>query len=89
MPYLYVHEKVADYTQWRTVYDSLASAKQARGFIQATVFQNTADPHEVVLLERWASLDEARSWGQSPELREAMKDAGALPPAVFLFLDEA
>ncbi len=89
MSYLYVHEKVADYSKWRPVYDSLASAKQSRGLIKADVFQNASDPNEIVLVESWNSLDAARSWGQAPELREAMQKAGVIPPPVILYLENA
>ena len=37
MPYLYVHEKVADYARWRKVFDGLAAKKGSLGFIEAKV----------------------------------------------------
>ncbi len=87
MAYLFVHEKVSDYSNWRGVYDSLESAKAARGFQQTSVFQNASDPNEVVILESWDSIDHARGWGQSQELRDAMKNAGVIPQPTILFLE--
>jgi hypothetical protein len=43
----YIREKVADYSKWRKVYDSLDGVKLPRGFIQSKVFQNSSDPNEV------------------------------------------
>lgn len=88
MPYLFVHEKIADYAKWRQVYDGLTATKSARGFVATHVLRNTADAKEIVILETWRTLEEAKSWGQSQELRAAMKEAGVLPTPVVLFLDE-
>lgn len=88
MPYLFVHERVADYAQWRSAYDGLAGTKTQRGFRQSEVFQNASDPNEIVILETWDSIDAARAWGQSSELRAAMDAAGVIPPPVILFLEK-
>lgn len=84
-----MHEKVADYAKWRNVYDGLSGAKTARGFRQSEVFQNASDPNEIVILESWDSIDAARGWGQSTELRTAMEAAGVIPPPVILFLEKS
>jgi len=89
MPSMYIRERVQDYARWRTVFDSLSETKKQRGFVSAKVFQDSADANEIIILETWNSLDEARAWAQSAEIREAMKNAGALPPPVILFLDNA
>lgn len=89
MSQLYIRIRVADYSSWRPVYDSLNDLKSSRGLKGSKVFQNSADSNEIIILEEWTSTETARGWAQSTEIREAMQRAGVVSKPIFLFPEEA
>jgi hypothetical protein len=61
VPFLYTRERVQEYARWRNVFDTLTDAKLKRGFVSTQVFQDSADANEIIILENWNSLDDARA----------------------------
>jgi heme-degrading monooxygenase HmoA len=53
------------------------------------VFQSASDPNEITILTDWRSVDEARAYAQSTELKEGMKNAGVISQPDVMFLEEA
>ena len=51
------------------------------------MFRNADDPEEIVVLLEWDSLERARAFAQSPDLRETMERAGVTGPPDIRFLD--
>ena len=71
-----VFHKVADYDEWRKVYDSVAELQTAGGVTQQSVHRLAGDPNAVLVLHYFGSVDEARSFFANPDLLEAMKRGG-------------
>jgi hypothetical protein len=88
MAKLYVHHKVQDYSAWRKVFDELESVRARFGSTGGQVFQSVNDPNEITILTDWGSVDEARAYAQSPELKEGMKNAGVISQPDVMFLNE-
>lgn len=76
MASLLVQQKVKDFETWKKMYDSVADLRASKGAKSDMVFQNASDPNHVTILIEWDSLDHAKAYGQSPELKEAMMKAG-------------
>ena len=89
MAKLFVHHKVQDYLAWRKVFDELASVRAQFGSTGGQVFQSASDPNEITILTDWHSVDEARAYAQSAELKEGMKNAGVISQPDVMFLEEA
>ena len=53
------------------------------------VFRSAENPNEVVILLEWDSLENARRFTQSDDLRAAMQRAGVTGPPDIYFLEEA
>jgi len=68
-----VRHHVQDYANWRLGYDTHGPARLAAGCTGTQVFRDSKDPNDVVLLFKWDSLVNARTFAQSPELRETMQ----------------
>ncbi len=88
MTYLLVRHKVEDYARWKTVYDEHAASRKAHGSRGARVLQNVADRSEQLILTEWPDLEHARKFAGSPDLKEAMKQAGVIGAPEVIFLEE-
>ena len=78
MATLFVRHQVTDYAVWRSIYDAFEPTRTALGVTEAVVYQATDDPNEVTATHEFASLDAAKAFAGSPELRNAMHDAGVV-----------
>jgi quinol monooxygenase YgiN len=78
MMHVLIRHKVTDYNSWKNVFDSHLATRKRAGETGFRVFHNVDDPHEVVLLLDWESIEEARKFMTSEELRGAMAKAGVV-----------
>ncbi len=88
MPYILVHHKVTEYAKWKTVFDEHAGMRGSGGSKGGWLFQGTDDPNEIVIVFEWESLDKARAFTSSDDLREAMEKAGVAGPPTIIFMEE-
>ncbi|MFL6136317.1 MAG: antibiotic biosynthesis monooxygenase [Frankiaceae bacterium] len=72
----FLRHNVNDYDEWRQVYDSVADLQRAGGVIEEAVYRSMDDPNEVLVMHRFGSLQEARAFFESDELRAAIDKAG-------------
>ena len=86
MPYLLVRHKVADFSQWKPVYDNHLPARQKAGLKEVHLLRNIDDPNEVVLLFEAEDVQRARDFAASSDLRETVQRSGVVdrPDAYFL-----
>lgn len=76
MPWIHVRHKVADYNKWKEVFDSLSELKTRYGWRRYRIFQVAGDRNDLLVMEEFASLDQARSFLESKDLKNAMQLAG-------------
>jgi heme-degrading monooxygenase HmoA len=88
MVYPLIRINVADYEQWRPVFDSAAPARRAGGSRGGQLFRSGDSPNEVMILWEWEDLASAQQFFQSAELREAMQRAGVTSRPEVVFLEE-
>lgn len=88
MATLYVHHKVADYGQWRGVYDALRAKRQEYGETGERVLRAVNNPNELMALVEFGTADQARAWATSSDLKEGMKNAGVVTQPDILILEE-
>ncbi len=88
MAYILIRHNVADYAKWKPVFDENAAARKAGGSKGGHLFRSADNPNEVVVLLEWDSIEKARQFTQSNELREAMQNAGVTGRPDLFFLDE-
>ena len=90
MVHLHVQHKVEDYGKWKAVFDAQAPARKAAGGTGTEyILRNADNPNELVVVLEWDNLDNARQFSQSPELKEAMQNAGVTGMPEILFLESA
>lgn len=76
MTTLFVRHEVADYRQWRQVYDAFAPTQAALGVLDQAVYQSIEDPNDITVRHEFATVEAAQAFTGSAELRSAMHDAG-------------
>jgi quinol monooxygenase YgiN len=88
MAALIVHHKVQDYPAWRKGFDETTLTRTRFGSTGQQVYRSPSDPNEITILTVWKDISQARTYAQSNELKEAMKNAGVISQPDVTFLDE-
>jgi len=87
MSKMIINHKVADFNTWKSAYDSVDGVRMKYGCTEAYVFRGHANPNELVIITHWGNTDQARSYSQSPEIKEAMKNGGITGTPNIYFVD--
>jgi heme-degrading monooxygenase HmoA len=88
MVHLLVEASVQDPAKWKTVFAGLEDFRKASGCIGSAAYHTQKDPNRIIILTEWKTVDDARKFGASAELKDAWKRAGVTSTPEVLFLDE-
>jgi quinol monooxygenase YgiN len=88
MFYLVARHRVKDYKAWKKGFDSARPIRRAGGEKSYQIFQVDNDKNNLLLFFEWDNLDNARKYLESPELQNAMEQAGVLEKPDVYFLEE-
>ena len=83
-----IHHEVADYPAWRSVFDSVLDWRQKNGERSYRIFHSAGNINDLTLLFEWESLEQARAFIASDELRNRMAKAGVKGEPRVEFLTE-
>jgi hypothetical protein len=86
---LIVKHRVADFDQWKKVFDSMTPIRRQHGWVGHIVLRDAQDPNVVTIINRVKDLDGAKRYGASQELKSGMKDAGVQGVPEISFLEDA
>ena len=89
MSSLMIHHKVADFATWKKAYDEHESVRTQGGVTHARVYQSAENPNDVTALMDFNTVEQAKSFIGSVDLKLAMEKAGVVGPPEFRFLNEA
>ena len=78
MTWIHVRHQVADHDAWRKVYDSTADYKRQHGWKSYQVFLAENNSNDVLVMEEFATLEQAQDYLKSDYLHEAMGNAGVV-----------
>ena len=87
MPDVLVRHKVADFSKWKPVYDAHLPARKEAGIKEVHLLRNADDPNEVFIMSEVESLQKARDFSASSDLREKMQEAGVVDRPDIYFLE--
>jgi hypothetical protein len=74
--HMFVRHEVADYATWKKAYDGFRVTQRKLGVVAQTVYQSTDNPNDVTVTHDFHSLEQAKAFAASPELKTAMEKAG-------------
>lgn len=87
MQYVLIIHEVENYPAWKAIFDEAISIRKDAGEISYQLLKYDRDPNSIVHLSRWSSLENARTFFESPALVEIRKKAGVKAPK-FIYLEE-
>jgi len=88
MIHVLVHHEVADYAAWKSAFDSALEWRRRGGERACRVFHGAGNLNDIVLLFEWESLESARQFLASDELKTRMANAGVKGSPKVDFLTE-
>jgi quinol monooxygenase YgiN len=74
--HMFVRHEVADYATWKKAYDGFRVTQKKLGVVAQAVYQSTDNPNDVTVSHEFHSLEQAKAFAASPELKAAMEKAG-------------
>ena len=89
LPTLLVRHQVEDYARWKAGFDAHSVARSAAGSRGGRLYRNADDSTEVVIAVQFETLDQARAFAGSDDLRETMAELGVADQPDVYFLDVA
>lgn len=87
MAWIHVRHRVEDYDQWKAVYDQTAELKRPQGWSRYQLFAVNGDRQDVLVMEEFPTMDQARAFLDSPDLHDAMSRAGVSGPPEILLVE--
>jgi quinol monooxygenase YgiN len=73
---LFVRHEVADYGVWRKAFDAFAPTAKKMGAINGVVYRSEDNANDVTVTHDFHSVQMAKAFAASPELKAAMQKAG-------------
>jgi hypothetical protein len=73
---LFAHHEVADYVVWRKAFDAFAPTQKKLGVISTSVYRSADNANDVTVIHDFTSVEKAKAFATSPELKAAMEKAG-------------
>jgi len=83
-----VHHQVADYNNWRSVFDTALDFRHLGGECSCRIFRKSGNPNDLTLLFDWENIELAKRFLTSDELRDRMRQAGVVGVPEIQYLAE-
>lgn len=80
--------RVKDFTAWKKVFDSFFDKRKQFGEKSYSVGTVYDEPNIVYVINEWESVEKFNTFRSSPDLIEAMKNAGVTEEPHITILDE-
>ena len=87
MTTLSIHLKIAEYPKWRAAFDAMDPVRRQFGQTGYSVFRSASDPLELTIHTQWPSLEQARAYALSPDLKNSMQKFGVVSQPEVAFLE--
>ena len=78
MATLFFRHTVADYASWRKVYDEFDAVRPSLGVTSQGVYRSEENPNDVTGYHEFNSIEAARTFADSNELKAAMAKGGVV-----------
>jgi quinol monooxygenase YgiN len=85
--YVLVIHEVADYPVWKAIFDQAANIRKEAGERSYQVLKYENNPNQIVHFSVWTSLQNAKTFFESPQLVEIRAKAGVKSPE-FIYLEQ-
>ena len=83
--YVIVTHPVKDFDAWKNVFDQFEQLRKEAGELTAVGLRHAEDPNVVSVLNTWTSVEAAKTFVASEEIKKGMGEAGVTAPPTFVF----
>ena len=83
--YVIVTHPVKDFDVWKIAFDQFEQLRKEAGELTAVVMRHADDPNVVSVLNTWTTVDAAKTFLASEEVKKGMGEAGVTAPPTFVF----
>ena len=83
--YVIVTHPVKDFDAWKNVFDQFEQLRKEAGELTAVVLRHAEAPNVVSVLNTWTSVEAAKTFVASEEIKKGMGEAGVTAPPTFVF----
>ena len=73
---MFIRHDVTDYATWRKAYDGFDATRRKLGVTAQAVYRSVDDPNDVTVTHDFASVEKAKTFAASPDLKAAMEKGG-------------
>jgi quinol monooxygenase YgiN len=87
MANIIIKHKVAKYSDWKSKFDDFVDIRRSGGEQSYKIMQVDNDPNNLLLSFEWDSIENAKTFLASEELKNAMQEAGVMEPPTIHFVD--
>ncbi len=88
MAQVIVRHKVKDYSAWKSVFDGFANNRRTGGEKSYRIYHPDDDPKNIFVIVEYDSLNNAKNFLGSSELKQAMRDSGVVDQPDIYYLEE-
>jgi quinol monooxygenase YgiN len=78
MATLFVRHNVADFAAWKKGYDEAKNVRDAGGVTSDGVYQSADNPNDITVYHEFPSIEAARAFASSDDLKAAMQSLGVV-----------
>ena len=89
MTTMFIRHTVANYQAWRKIYDDFAPVQKVKGVTAEAVYQAADNPNDVTVTHDFATIEAARAFINSAELKSTMQNAGVVGAPTIWFTNKA
>jgi hypothetical protein len=82
-----VRHKVADFPKWKDVYESNLKMRKDAGFKEEYLWSAVDNPNELYILFKVKDIESAKTFVNSPQIRDVMRKAGVIGEPELHFLN--
>ena len=82
-----VKHKVDDYNNWKAKFDAVEDMRRFGGEKSYKIMHPNNEPNNIILLFEWDNYENANAYMNSPQLKEAMEQAGVIEAPEITFVN--
>lgn len=87
MKYVLIIHEVEDYIAWKKIFDNASAIRKEAGELSYQILKYENEPNKIVHFSVWPSLEQAKTFFQSPKLVKIRAEAGVKSPD-FIYLEQ-
>jgi hypothetical protein len=84
LPYVIVRNRVESYPAWKRGWDAGEAMRRQSGIQSEQLFRNPGLPDEVVLLVEFPTIERAREFAASQELKDVLRESGIVDRVAYM-----